>query len=166
MSRNPLFQVMCVLQNQPQAAAGIEGLVLCPLPVDTATAKFDLTVFWHESAGRLLGLLEFNTDLFDPATAWRLSQHYEALLRGAVAAPDQPFTALPLLSPAERHQALVEWNGTEEPAAEAACVHHWWSSRSGGRPRPWPLSSRGGLSPTRSSTCGPTAWPTACAGRG
>ncbi len=125
MSRNPLFQVMCVLQNQPQAAAGIEGLVVRPLAVDTATAKFDLTVFWHESEGRLLGLVEFNTDLFDPATARRLSRHYEALLRGAVAAPDRPFTALPLLSPAERHQVLVEWNGTDVVAGATSCVHRW-----------------------------------------
>ncbi|HSS52103.1 MAG TPA: amino acid adenylation domain-containing protein, partial [Thermoanaerobaculia bacterium] len=105
MSRNPLFQVMCVLQNQPQATAEVEGLAMSPLHVDSATAKFDLTLFWHESQGRLHGLAEYNTDLFDAATARRIVRHYEAMLRAAAAAPHVPLLALPLLSPAERHQA-------------------------------------------------------------
>ncbi|HYX23921.1 MAG TPA: amino acid adenylation domain-containing protein, partial [Thermoanaerobaculia bacterium] len=125
MSRNPLFQVMCVLQNQPQEPVELDGLVLSPLHVDSATAKFDLTFFWQERGGRLLGLFEYNTDLFDPATARRMARHYEALLRAAVAAPYQAFPALPLLAPAERHQVLVEWNETRAARETGRCVHHW-----------------------------------------
>jgi aryl carrier-like protein len=47
-SRNPLFQVMCVLQNQPWPELRMGGLTLTPLEVDSGTAKLDLTVSWRE----------------------------------------------------------------------------------------------------------------------
>ncbi|MEA2692845.1 MAG: hypothetical protein QOJ16_2232, partial [Acidobacteriota bacterium] len=125
MSRNPLFQVMCVLQNQPRPVLDLGGLALRPLQVDSATAKFDLTIFWQTLAGRLHGLLEFNTDLFDATTALRLARHYEALLRAVVADPGQTLRALPLLDPAERQQILIEWNETALPGIGERCVHHW-----------------------------------------
>ncbi len=128
MSRNPLFQVMCVLQNQPWPEARMGEVEITSLPVDSGTAKFDLTLFWREDAGVLAGLLEHNTDLFDDATAWRLYRHHEALLRAALDDPEARLGALPLLDDAERHQILREWNGASEAAAGGAwagrCVHH------------------------------------------
>src|SRR5271166_5649048 len=42
----------------------------------------------------------------------RMLGHYERVLTGVVANPECPLSALPLLSEAERHQMLVEWNDT------------------------------------------------------
>ncbi|CAG0937652.1 hypothetical protein TFLX_06601, partial [Thermoflexales bacterium] len=53
-----------------------------------------------------------STDLFEPATIARLAEHFQTLLAGIVADPDQPIEQLPLLSQAERQQLLVEWNAT------------------------------------------------------
>jgi amino acid adenylation domain-containing protein len=126
MSRNPLFQVMCVLQNQPWPEARMGDVELAALPVDSATAKFDLTLFWREEEGALAGMLEHNTDLFDDTTAWRLYQSYEALLRAALDDPEGRIGALPLLGDAARHQILLEWNDASAEGARAGrCVHHW-----------------------------------------
>src|SRR5215210_6580776 len=54
MSRNPLFQVMQVLQNQPWPAFRIGDITLEPFDVNSGTAKFDLTLFWREQDGRLV----------------------------------------------------------------------------------------------------------------
>jgi amino acid adenylation domain-containing protein len=127
MSRNPLFQVMCVLQNQPWPEAPMGEVEITSLPVDSGTAKFDLTLFWREDAGVLAGLLEHNTDLFDDATAWRLYRHHETLLRAALDDPEARIGALPMLDDSERHQILREWNGASEAAAGAVwdglCIH-------------------------------------------
>jgi amino acid adenylation domain-containing protein len=124
MSRNPLFQVMLVLQNQPWPEMRMGEATLSYLPVDSGTAKFDLTLFWREDQGALAGALEHNTDLFDDSTARRFYGHYETLLRGAVADPERRSGELALLGEAERHQLLREWNGSWEEHWAGRCVHH------------------------------------------
>ena len=52
LSRNPLFQVMFVLQNTPLQALDLPGLSLIPVEVDTATTHFDLTMHFADTAAR------------------------------------------------------------------------------------------------------------------
>ncbi len=49
--------------------------------------------------------------------------HFNTLLEGIVANPDQPLSELPLLTSAERHQLLVEWNRTEVAYLKDRCLH-------------------------------------------
>ena len=44
LSRSPFFQVMFVLQNAPREAAALAGLEVTPMPIDSGTSKFDLTL--------------------------------------------------------------------------------------------------------------------------
>jgi amino acid adenylation domain-containing protein len=109
---NPLFQVMFVLQTVGKGDLQPGGLTLRPFEVRLGTAKFDLTLIVEEVPEGLAGLLEYSADLFDDTTARRLLGHFEELLRGALAAPESPLSALPLLTAAERQETLVEWNDT------------------------------------------------------
>jgi amino acid adenylation domain-containing protein len=111
MSRNPLFQVMLVLQNQPGGATEtVAGLTTEGWRNDPGIAKFDLTLFLWPDGPRLGGLWEYNTDLFDPSTARRIARHFSTLLGGLVRDPQRPVAELPLLSAAERHQLAHEWS--------------------------------------------------------
>ncbi len=112
LSHNPLFQVSFVLQNAPMPPLSLAGLTITPMTATSRTAKFDLTVFLRETADSLVCALEYNTDLFDELTIQRMLGHFETLLRGAVANPDQKLTDLPLLAEQERNQLLVGWNQT------------------------------------------------------
>jgi amino acid adenylation domain-containing protein/non-ribosomal peptide synthase protein (TIGR01720 family) len=125
MSRNPLFQIMFVLQNQPREEIELEDLAVFPLPVDSATAKFDLTMFWREEQGALAGVVEHNSDLFDRATVLRFYRHFESLIAAVLADPERPAGALPLLSPVERHQMLAEWNDVPAAESRTICAHRW-----------------------------------------
>jgi non-ribosomal peptide synthetase component F len=49
LSRNPLFQVMFVLQNAPMSPTELPRLALEPIDVDTGTTKFDLTMSMMET---------------------------------------------------------------------------------------------------------------------
>ncbi len=112
LARSPLFQVMFILQNNAQGPLELPGLTVEPYSFEATTAKLELTLSLFEYEGRMGGMLEHNTALFDGATAERLAGHFSRLLASALAAPDQPVGELPLLAETERHQLLAAWNDT------------------------------------------------------
>jgi amino acid adenylation domain-containing protein len=121
--RNPVFQVITTLQNQPRTELAMGSLGLSLIEVDNATAKVDLTLSWSEDAGRLMGGIEYSSVLFDAATAERLARHFEVLLGGALANPDQTLWELPLLDAAERRQTLIDWNRTASDYPRETPIH-------------------------------------------
>jgi amino acid adenylation domain-containing protein len=123
LSRNPLFQVMCVLHNTPQQALELPGLTVHPLEIDPGTARFDITLEFWETPEGLRGRFEYSTDLFEAATIARMAGHLQTLLEGIVADPEQRLLQLPLLTTDERHCLLVEWNTTIAPYPNDQCIH-------------------------------------------
>ncbi|HVR99572.1 MAG TPA: amino acid adenylation domain-containing protein, partial [Thermoanaerobaculia bacterium] len=143
LSRSPLFQVMLALQNAPSASLSRPGLALQPLAVDNGLTKFDLTLSLQEGPAGFEGSLSYSTDLFDRGTAARLWSRFAALLAAAVASPEVPVSELPLLLPAERHQALVEWNDSARSYGPGLCLHERVSSQARRTPDAVALSCEG-----------------------
>ena len=106
-SHSPLFQVMFALEPAPTYGE-FPGLTLTPIEREHQTAKFDLTLSMVEKPSGLAGYWEYNRDLFDRETIVRMAGHFQILLSGIVANPETRVEDLPLLSPSERHQLLVE----------------------------------------------------------
>ncbi len=123
LSYQPLFQVMLVF-DQPLPLPTLPGLTLTHLEVESGTALFDLSLWYVERHEGLAGTWEYATDLFTAATIERMAGHFEQLLTAAVATPDAPIATLPLLTPAERQQMLVEWNATHMAYPHHQCIHH------------------------------------------
>jgi amino acid adenylation domain-containing protein len=113
LSGNPLFHVMFVLQNTPAKPARLPGLSLQPLEVESGAAKFDLLLIMTETPDGLNASVEYNADLFEGGTIARMLGHLHVLLEGIVENPDRRISTLPLLTPGERRQLLVDWNRTE-----------------------------------------------------
>jgi amino acid adenylation domain-containing protein len=113
LSRSPLFQVMCTLQNASLAPLSkLSTLTLEPVQIDNGTAKFDLSLSLTETSQGLTGYLEYNTDLFEAATIGRLIAHFKTLLSEIIRQPDSCIATHPLLTEPERQQVTVEWNMT------------------------------------------------------
>ena len=55
--------------------------------IEGTTAKFDLTLSMENTATGLVGVWEYNTDLFDASTIERMTGHFVTLLEGIVANP-------------------------------------------------------------------------------
>jgi amino acid adenylation domain-containing protein len=121
-SHTPLFQVLFGLRS-PMALPQLEGLSVSRVALDSETAKFDLTLILEDSGPEIAGFLQYNTDLFETATAERLVAQLEMLLESAVSDPDQRISDLPLMSAAERHRVLVEWNAAGAPYPPDFCLH-------------------------------------------
>jgi natural product biosynthesis luciferase-like monooxygenase protein/amino acid adenylation domain-containing protein len=103
-SRQPLFQVMFVLQNNAQSEIDLPGLNLAVLPGSASTALFDLTLSAVEMDGGIGCGFNYAAELFDPATIVRLLEQYRRLLEAWVDDPGQLVDRSPLFSGAERHQ--------------------------------------------------------------
>jgi amino acid adenylation domain-containing protein/non-ribosomal peptide synthase protein (TIGR01720 family) len=112
LSRSPLFQVMFTLQNTPLPALELAGMKIRPMEVENTTAKFDLELIFEDTDDGMLGTLEYNTDLFDAATAAQMLGHYRSLLTAVTASPERRLSDLPFLTAPERSQLLLGWNDT------------------------------------------------------
>jgi amino acid adenylation domain-containing protein len=112
-SFSPLVQVMFNMINVPQPEIRVEGLQVEVVDVDRLAAQFDLTLTLADVPGYRNLSVEYNLDLFKPETMTRLLDHYQTLLRHAIAQPDQPIRTLPMLSDAEQKRVLMDWNATE-----------------------------------------------------
>jgi hypothetical protein len=112
LSYSPLFQVMINWRDRDQLLSfiGLDGIEVESVLAESRTSKFDLTLMLTDGGDKIWLEVEYNTDLFDNARIQRLFGHLCALLDGAVTNPEQRLAELPLLTNAERHQLLVEWN--------------------------------------------------------
>ncbi|MCX5275199.1 amino acid adenylation domain-containing protein [Streptomyces virginiae] len=118
LSRNPLFQVMLVLDEEAAAPPAPAGLDVEPLSLASGASKFDLSLYFVEEEGVLRGEAVFATDLFDRATVERMTAALTELLTAAVADPTVALGALPLMGPAEERRILGQGIGSAEPAAD------------------------------------------------
>ncbi|MDB6019360.1 MAG: hypothetical protein JWR19_3849 [Pedosphaera sp.] len=130
VSQMPLLQVMFVFQNAPTQSFSLPSLKADLVDVNNEAAKFDLTLFLEERAGELMATWEYALDLFDEATVHRMCWHFENLLTGIVANPEQRISQIPLLTIGERHQLLVEWNDTRSDYPRTRCIHHLFEEQS------------------------------------
>src|ERR1700722_758962 len=124
LGRNPLFQVMLVLQNNPAGRLELPGLQQVEVQeLSLEVSKFDLSFDLRESLGApgnvpgndqgnaqgnaqasaqgIEGRLEYSADLFEAQTAQALAQRFVRVLQAAVGQPDEPLYRLSVLSERE-----------------------------------------------------------------
>jgi amino acid adenylation domain-containing protein len=129
LSRTPLFQTMFVLQNTPQETLALPGLALSSTSGYGGRVNFDLVLNMQDTAEGLQGFLEYNTDLYDAATAARIVGHFQTLLNGVAADPEQRVARLPLLTAAERRQLLEDWDATRAGFKPAECIQQMFTAQ-------------------------------------
>nr|MDZ8004741.1 amino acid adenylation domain-containing protein [Nostoc sp. DedSLP05]MDZ8101218.1 amino acid adenylation domain-containing protein [Nostoc sp. DedSLP01] len=123
LSHTPLCQVIFALENEPMSELELTGLTVSPFSTERTTAKFDLALSMQNTATGLVGVWQYNTDLFDASTIERMSGHFQTLLAGIVANPEEQISQLPLLTAPEQQQLLIEWNRTEADYPSNRCIH-------------------------------------------
>jgi amino acid adenylation domain-containing protein len=129
LSRNPLFQAMFLLQNGRMDTWELAGLSITPQEVDTGTTHFDLTLHISDTGQGLIATFAYNADLFDAATIDRMLLHYEKLLEGVCESPGRRLSQIPILSEAERHQLLLDWNDTSIEQTNELCIHQLFEAQ-------------------------------------
>jgi amino acid adenylation domain-containing protein len=119
MSRNPLFDVMFSLHNNPvNEAIDIDGLSLIPEAHEHVTSQFDLNVNCRDTPEGLQFHVEYCSDLFYRETVQRLLRHYETLLLSIVSDVTETIDNIQMLPAPERELILGKM-----PTAEG----HWFN---------------------------------------
>ena len=99
LSRNPLFDVLVVMQNAPAASGAPSSLHVTPVAIPQRAALFDITVGVTETPDGLVGEIEYDVDLFDEATIVRMVTHLETLVDVVRRRPDARIGAHALEAP-------------------------------------------------------------------
>jgi len=125
LDHHPLVQVLFTFQNASHADLELFGLKVETLELEIETTReFDLELYLSDSPQGLSGFCVYSRDLFNPQTIQRLLGHFRRVLEAAIADRNQPIGALPLLTAAEQHQIVVQWNQTQQEYPQDLCIHH------------------------------------------
>ncbi len=121
ISGSPLFQVMFTFVSGKAAPPELPGVEMRPIVPETPTSKYDMALLAVDNE---VPMLVFNYDigLFEADTIRRMLHHFGCLLAAALADPEIGIRDLPMLTPDETRQLLVEWNPTEIQSGQK-CVH-------------------------------------------
>jgi 2-polyprenyl-3-methyl-5-hydroxy-6-metoxy-1,4-benzoquinol methylase/alpha-ketoglutarate-dependent taurine dioxygenase len=101
LTRNPVVQILFVMQNTEQRTLRLAGSTVEPFKLGNASSRFDLALFISERDNRLEGLWRYNADLFTPATISKLAATFESLLTSIVANPLERMNSLAMGSTPE-----------------------------------------------------------------
>ncbi|MDA9762112.1 amino acid adenylation domain-containing protein [Desulfobacterales bacterium] len=123
-SRIPLLPVVFNLDS----AIGDKALGFEKLDVELSSnprsfENFELFINGVDYGESVVLECQYNKDLFDQATIARMLNHFQTMLEGIVADPGNRLRDLPLLTKAERHKMIVEWNDTATEYPEEKCIH-------------------------------------------
>ncbi len=113
ITRNPIFDVMLVLQNNEPMNLVFGGLVCEETDLDYAFSKFDLTFNFREMDGDLKLNLEYNTDIFHRERIERMGGHFEMLVKEVLRDSDCPIGKLQLLTASETQMLLGRFGEPE-----------------------------------------------------
>ena len=87
LRRNPIVQVLFVMQNTEQRTLRLSGATVEPFKLSSASSRFDLALFVSEKENGLHGLWRYNPDLFASTTISGFAAKFENLLTRIVANP-------------------------------------------------------------------------------
>jgi amino acid adenylation domain-containing protein len=140
----PLCRVLFVFLGSPLGGWHLGEAAMQPIPVDTGTSKFDLTLFVESSPEGFACSMEYATDIFDESTITAYADQFVTLVRAVAADPLTPIDSISLLTPAERLLLTNERNRSAEPSAPLACVHEQFDAQANRTPDAVALAWDGG----------------------
>ncbi|MBP2677248.1 MAG: hypothetical protein H6Q82_313, partial [Deltaproteobacteria bacterium] len=135
-SRTPLFQVVFNLVKADQFRASrdiadrdtgdsmrLGSLEIELFPLEQQEGLFDLDLNVLDTGGSMHATLKYNTDLFEAGRIERMAGHFRTLLEAAVSEPDRRISDLPLLTPDQERQILVDWNRNDGDYSTETTLH-------------------------------------------
>jgi amino acid adenylation domain-containing protein len=129
LRQNPLVQVVFQLTSAETTTWDLGSLVLHHVPMEAGTSEFDLRLVMVEDGQNLHGSLEYACDLYDPPTIERLAGHFQVLLAGILAHPEDRLSHLPLLTAGELQHVPQLGRGPAIPYPRNRCIHELFEAQ-------------------------------------
>ncbi|GAA2988596.1 amino acid adenylation domain-containing protein [Streptosporangium longisporum] len=129
---HPLYQAEFDLAVPAWSALRLPGVRTSRLVADRFPLASDLALVLVPDS--LEGEVRYGLDLFDAPSARTRAEQYVTLLSNAVRDPASPVSRLSLLDAEQRRVVVEEWNRTETPFDEEACVGALFEARASAAP--------------------------------
>ncbi|WP_159433260.1 non-ribosomal peptide synthetase [Clostridium cavendishii] len=112
LSRNPLFDVMFVLQNMEESNVEIENLIFRPYEQKNDVEKFDITINAVEGMSKIYFTLSYATSLYKHETMERMAKHFINVIKEILRNIEVKIDDINLLDQDEKNKLLIEFNKT------------------------------------------------------
>ena len=110
ISRNPLFDVMLVLQNNEIKEMKLSEIEIKPYRMENNTAQFDITLSATEDENRLACQINYKSKLFKKSSIKAMIQHYIKVLEEIGKGKDLLIKDIELLNEQEKQQLIKQFN--------------------------------------------------------
>ncbi|MCK5059263.1 MAG: amino acid adenylation domain-containing protein, partial [Candidatus Aminicenantes bacterium] len=111
-SRNPLFDVMFVLQNMEMPVLELSGLKIKRNLREQRSSKFDMTLYCEEVGDKLVFHLEYCTKLFKPGTIAKYISYFKKISSVVLADPTVKIGEIEFITGEEKREILYDFNDT------------------------------------------------------
>jgi amino acid adenylation domain-containing protein len=101
------------------------------------SAAFRLQLRCVANSAAVHAVLDYNKNHFHRETVVQLADRFAVFAKAARAEPSSAISALPIMTPEERHQIVVEFNRTAAEYPQDSCIHELFEARAAlhpGRP--------------------------------
>ncbi len=111
---HPVFQVMVAYQNYMDDPGPERPLTFRQTFVNRGISEYDLAFYIWEEEGRIVGAVEYSTELFRQETVSRMLDHLKIIIGTAIKDPEIPVSRISIIAPEEKERMLNDWNNTYE----------------------------------------------------
>ncbi|WP_309486810.1 non-ribosomal peptide synthetase, partial [Bradyrhizobium sp. SHOUNA76] len=129
LEQTPVFQVVFAWQSNEAGTLELPGLKAEAADIPLQQVKFDLELGLGEMDGRIVGSMNYATELFDEATIRRHRDYLLSLLGAMVADADQVVDRIDIVGAEERRRVLDTWNETAAPFPSERCIHELFAEQ-------------------------------------
>jgi tyrocidine synthetase-3 len=129
ISRNPLFDVVFVMQNEQVPEIRLPGLTLTPLAYEGDTSKFDITFIAFETGKELGFLFEYDSKLFKEDSIRRFSNYFKKIVSDILEHPDIKLSDIEIISGEEKRQILMDFNNTTVDYPGEKTIHRLFADQ-------------------------------------
>ncbi|MGE5340111.1 MAG: amino acid adenylation domain-containing protein [Candidatus Omnitrophota bacterium] len=134
VSRNPLFDVLFILQNMMETKSidqeiKIEEMRFKPYIHETETTHFDLAMSVVESTDRIVFSIQYRTQLFRKETIARFGRYYTRVLTAVVEFPGRKIDDIDIIPEEEKRRILENMNGAITDYPQDKTIHDMFEAQ-------------------------------------
>ncbi|RAP29427.1 Bacitracin synthetase 3 (BA3) [Brevibacillus laterosporus] len=129
LGRNPLFDIMFILQNMEKKSFALEEVQVTPHVAQRGYSKFDLTLEANEEKSGLQFSFVYSTRLFKKESMERMASHFLQIIHAVTKQPEVALSEISLLSEEEKQQIIVEFNDTKTDYPRMIAIHQWFEEQ-------------------------------------
>jgi amino acid adenylation domain-containing protein/non-ribosomal peptide synthase protein (TIGR01720 family) len=132
--RNPLFDIVFTLQNMEFPQIELSNLTLEPYPVNSKSAKFDMSIVTWETGNELRVDFEYCTKLFKEETIRKFIGLFKRIIISVLENPSRKISGIEIIPAEEKNQILYTFNETAVQYPKDRTIYELFADRAAGAP--------------------------------